>query len=104
MECRFKRIKDARTYKHQDYTALRQDFGYEDKRRHDVVEKEISSYLILVINLSQSSTRILSLLFIKKSQDMSGETNGLLVPDEMVMNKIFYVRNLKVMLDMDLAI
>lgn len=35
---------------------------------------------------------------------MSGETNRLLVPDETVMNKIFHVRNQKVMLDMDLAI
>lgn len=34
---------------------------------------------------------------------MSGETNGLLLPDETVMNKIFHVRNQKVMLDMDLA-
>ncbi len=35
---------------------------------------------------------------------MSGETNGLIVPYEIVINKIFHVRNQKVMLDMDLAI
>ena len=34
---------------------------------------------------------------------MSGETNGLLVPDEIVMEKIYHIRNQKVMLDMDLA-
>lgn len=35
---------------------------------------------------------------------MSGETNRLLVPDEIVMSKIYHFRNQKVMLDMDLAI
>lgn len=34
---------------------------------------------------------------------MSGETNGLLVPDEIIMNKIYYIRGQKVMLDSDLA-
>ena len=34
---------------------------------------------------------------------MSGETNELLVPDQIVMEKIYHVRNQKVMLDMDLA-
>lgn len=34
---------------------------------------------------------------------MSGETNGLLVPDEIIMNQIYYVRGHKVMLDFDLA-
>jgi hypothetical protein len=34
---------------------------------------------------------------------MSGETNGLLVPDEIVMNKIYHIRGLKVMVDKDLA-
>jgi len=34
---------------------------------------------------------------------MSGETNGLLVPDEIIMNQIYYIREHKVMLDADLA-
>lgn len=34
---------------------------------------------------------------------MSGETNGLLVPDEIIMNQIYYIRGHKVMLDTDLA-
>lgn len=34
---------------------------------------------------------------------MSGETNGSLVPDEIIMNKIYYIRGQKVMLDSDLA-
>ncbi|SDG72456.1 ORF6N domain-containing protein [Pedobacter terrae] len=34
---------------------------------------------------------------------MSGETNGLLVPDEIVMNKIYHIRGMKVMIDSDLA-
>jgi len=34
---------------------------------------------------------------------MSGETNGLIVPDEIIMNKIYYIRGQKVMLDSDLA-
>ncbi len=34
---------------------------------------------------------------------MSGETNGLFVPDEIIMNKIYYIRGHKVMLDADLA-
>ena len=34
---------------------------------------------------------------------MSGETNGLLVPDEIIINKIYYIRGQKVMLDSDLA-
>jgi len=34
---------------------------------------------------------------------MSGETNGLLIPDEVIMNKIYYIRGQKVMLDSDLA-
>jgi hypothetical protein len=34
---------------------------------------------------------------------MSGETNGLLVPDEIVMNKIYHIRGTKVMVDKDLA-
>jgi len=34
---------------------------------------------------------------------MSGETNGLLVPDEIVMNKIYHIRGMKVMVDKDLA-
>jgi hypothetical protein len=34
---------------------------------------------------------------------MSGETNTLLVPDEIIMNKIYYIRGQKVMLDSDLA-
>ena len=34
---------------------------------------------------------------------MSGETNQLLVPDEIIMNKIYYIRGQKVMLDSDLA-
>lgn len=33
---------------------------------------------------------------------MSGETNGLIVPDEIIMNKIYYIRGQKVMLDSDL--
>lgn len=34
---------------------------------------------------------------------MSGETNGLLVSDEIVMNKIYHIRGMKVMIDSDLA-
>lgn len=34
---------------------------------------------------------------------MSGETDGLLVPDEIIMNQIYYIRGHKVMLDADLA-
>ncbi len=34
---------------------------------------------------------------------MSGEANGLLIPDEIIMNKIYYIRGQKVMLDSDLA-
>ena len=34
---------------------------------------------------------------------MTEETNGLLVPDEIIMNQIYYVRGHKVMLDFDLA-
>lgn len=35
---------------------------------------------------------------------MSGETNELLVPDEIIMNQIYYIRGHKVMLDADLAV
>ncbi|RZJ77932.1 MAG: ORF6N domain-containing protein, partial [Chryseobacterium sp.] len=34
---------------------------------------------------------------------MSEETNGLLVPDDIIMNHIYYIRGHKVMLDADLA-
>jgi hypothetical protein len=34
---------------------------------------------------------------------MSSETDGLIVPDEIIMNKIYYIRGQKVMLDSDLA-
>jgi hypothetical protein len=34
---------------------------------------------------------------------MSGETNELLVPEEIVLNKIYHVRGLKVIVDRDLA-
>jgi phage regulator Rha-like protein len=34
---------------------------------------------------------------------MGDETNGLLVPDEMIMNQIYHIRGHKVMLDVDLA-
>ena len=31
------------------------------------------------------------------------DTNKLLIPDEILINRIFYIRNLKVMMDKDLA-
>ncbi|MDQ7947977.1 MAG: ORF6N domain-containing protein [Pedobacter sp.] len=34
---------------------------------------------------------------------MSAKSNGLLVPDEVVMNKIYHIRGMKVMIDRDLA-
>lgn len=34
---------------------------------------------------------------------MSGEANELLIPDEIVMNKIYHIRGMKVMVDRDLA-
>ncbi len=34
---------------------------------------------------------------------MSGEANAVVVPDEMVMKKIYYIRGMKVMIDRDLA-
>lgn len=34
---------------------------------------------------------------------MSGKTNDIIVPDEIIMNKIYYIRGQKVMLDSDLA-
>ena len=44
----------------------------------------------------------MSLLF-NKLNNMSEKTNEILIPDEIIMNKIYYIRGQKVMLDSDLA-
>jgi hypothetical protein len=44
----------------------------------------------------------MNLLF-NKLNIMSEKTNEILIPDEIIMNKIYYIRGHKVMLDSDLA-
>ena len=42
-------------------------------------------------------------LLLNRLNNMSEKTNEILIPDEIIMNKIYYIRGQKVMLDSDLA-